>query len=235
MSLHPLDPHGSAPCELRDRLGAERRGWPFLVYRDRHDRQVIVELGGERERVVIGRRSASDVALVWDPEVSRMHAAIERIGRDWVLCDEGLSHNGTWVNGERLHGRRTLRDGDMVAVGDTRIAFCAPAAESSAEHTRTAAEAARPPAVTPAQRRVLLALCRPLEGRRVRRPGVQPRDRGRAHDHRRHGQGDALAPVRGLRPRGGAPESEARGARPARARERARAPRRALTAHGRGR
>ena len=164
MSLHPLDPHGSAPCELRDRLGAERRGWPFLVYRDRHDRQVIVELGGERERVVIGRRSASDVALVWDPEVSRMHAAIERIGRDWVLCDEGLSHNGTWVNGERLHGRRTLRDGDMVAVGDTRIAFCAPAAESSAEHTRTAAEASRPPAVTPAQRRVLLALCRPLEG-----------------------------------------------------------------------
>ena len=164
MSLHPLDPHGSAPCELRDRLGAERRGWPFLVYRDRHDRQVIVELGGERERVVIGRRSASDVALVWDPEVSRMHAALERIGRDWVLCDEGISHNGTWVNGERLHGRRTLRDGDMVAVGDTRIAFCAPAAESSAEHTRTAAEAARPPAVTPAQRRVLLALCRPLEG-----------------------------------------------------------------------
>ena len=164
MSLHPLDPHGSAPCELRDRLGAERRGWPFLVYRDRHDRQVIVELGGERERVVIGRRSASDVALVWDPEVSRMHAALERIGRDWVLCDEGLSHNGTWVNGERLHGRRTLRDGDMVAVGDTRIAFCAPAAESSAEHTRTAAEAARPPAVTPAQRRVLLALCRPLGG-----------------------------------------------------------------------
>ena len=164
MSLHPLDPHGSAPYELRDRLGAERRGWPFLVYRDRHDRQVIVELGGERERVVIGRRSASDVALVWDPEVSRMHAAIERIGRDWVLCDEGLSHNGTWVNGERLHGRRTLRDGDMVAVGDTRIAFCAPAAESSAEHTRTAAEASRPPAVTPAQRRVLLALCRPLGG-----------------------------------------------------------------------
>ena len=162
MSRHPLDPHGSGPAELRDRLAAERRGRPFLIFRNGEDRQVIVELAGDRDRLVIGRRSASDVALPWDPEVSRVHAALEAVGRDWVLCDEDLSHNGTWVNGERVRGRRRLRDGDMLAVGETYIAFCAAEAGSSADPTRTAADAGGPVAVTPAQRRVLVALCRPL-------------------------------------------------------------------------
>jgi hypothetical protein len=164
VSRHPLDPHGSAPVELRDRLLAERRGRPFLLYRDGRRCQVIVELPAERERLVIGRRSSSDVALAWDPEVSRLHAALERVGRDWVICDEGLSHNGTWVNGERVRGRRTLRHGDMVAVGDTPIAYCAPDAGSSSDPTRTAAEARARLAVSPAQQRVLRALCRPFAG-----------------------------------------------------------------------
>ena len=43
------------------------------------------------------------------------------MGADWVLCDDGLSHNGTFVNGERVRGRRRLRDGDVVAVGATQI------------------------------------------------------------------------------------------------------------------
>ena len=38
-----------------------------------------------------------------------MHAALERVGDAWALIDDGLSHNGTWVNGERLIGRRRLR------------------------------------------------------------------------------------------------------------------------------
>ena len=33
-----------------------------------------------------------------------MHAELTRIGDDWVVCDEGLSHNGTFVNGERVRG-----------------------------------------------------------------------------------------------------------------------------------
>ena len=170
MTQHPLDPHGSAPGELRDRLSAERRGRPFLVYRDGEGRQVILELAADRQRVVIGRRSSSDLALAWDPEVSRVHAALDRVGRDWVLWDEGLSHNGTWVNGERVHGRRTLRDGDVVGVGETQIAFCVPDAGSSSASTRTAADTRGPVALTPAQRRVLVALCRPLGGGRYAAP-----------------------------------------------------------------
>jgi DNA-binding CsgD family transcriptional regulator len=167
---HPLESHGSAPAELRERIAAERRGSPFLVYRDAGGRQVIVELDADHDRVAIGRRASSDVALDWDPEVSRVHAELERIGRDWVVCDDGLSHNGTWVNGERVHGRRRLRGGDVIAVGETLIGFCAPGGGSAAESTRTAVQPSGRVEMTPAQRRVLVALCRPLAGGRFAGP-----------------------------------------------------------------
>ena len=31
-----------------------------------------------------------------------MHAALERTGEEWTLVDDGLSHNGTYVGGERV-------------------------------------------------------------------------------------------------------------------------------------
>ena len=36
------------------------------------------------------------------------------MGADWVICDDGLSHNGTFVNGERVRGRRRLAAGDVL-------------------------------------------------------------------------------------------------------------------------
>src|SRR4029079_10609607 len=135
---------------------------PFLLYRDGAGEQVVLELDAARERVSIGRRTSNDVALPWDGEVSRVHAELRRMRGYWVVCDEGLSHNGTFVNGERVRGRRRLRGGDAITVGDTLIAYCAPeSASSAATH---AADRGGAPALTPAQRRVLTALCRPLEG-----------------------------------------------------------------------
>jgi pSer/pThr/pTyr-binding forkhead associated (FHA) protein len=158
----PLDRWVAAPAELREQIQAEGRGTPFLLYRDGDDRQVILELGDDRQRVTIGRRQASDVSLEWDTEVSRLHAEIERVGSSWVLCDEGLSHNGTRINGERVHGRRRLRDGDVLAVGETLIAYCTPAEDATGSApTRTAQHARADLALSPAQRRVLTALCRP--------------------------------------------------------------------------
>jgi pSer/pThr/pTyr-binding forkhead associated (FHA) protein len=166
----PLDPHSARPAELATRIQAERRGDPFLLYRDGEDRQVIVELPGDRNRVTIGRRAASDVPLTWDPEVSRLHAELERIGADWVVCDEGLSHNGTFVNNERLHGRRRLRGGDILALGRTTLAFCVPA-HTSPTATRTSRQVAAVE-VSPAQLRVLHALCRPLGEQRYAVPAA---------------------------------------------------------------
>jgi pSer/pThr/pTyr-binding forkhead associated (FHA) protein len=168
----PLEPHSAAPFELQQRLAVDRGRNPFLLYRDGADRQVIVELDGRRDRLAIGRRSSSDVALTWDPEVSRVHASVERLGQDWVLCDEALSHNGTWINRERVHGRRRLQAGDVIAVGDTLICFCVPGGTSTAAATRTAAHSPGAISVTLAQRRVLVALCRPLASGRYAAPST---------------------------------------------------------------
>ena len=160
MPRDPLARHTASPAELRERLAAERRGTPFLLYRDGNDRQVIVELPEDRGRLTIGRSPRSDVALRWDGEVSRLHAELERIGGDWLVSDD-LSRNGTFVNDDRLRARRVLRAGDLIRTGDTELAFFAPAG-GSVSATLTAAPAAAAPDLTPAQRRVLVALCRPL-------------------------------------------------------------------------
>jgi pSer/pThr/pTyr-binding forkhead associated (FHA) protein len=160
MPHSPLDSHVASAQELRQRIDAERAGAAFLLYRDAGDRQVIVLLDG-RDRVAIGRRPANDVALDWDSEVSRVHAGLELAGDEWTLVDDGLSHNGTYVHGERVIGRRRLRDGDVITVGATAIAFCAPS-EGSVSATVTSVGPHVGELLTPAQRRVLVALCRPF-------------------------------------------------------------------------
>jgi pSer/pThr/pTyr-binding forkhead associated (FHA) protein len=161
VSRDPLARHTASPVELRERLVAERRGTPFLLYRDGDDRQVIVELGEERTRLTIGRSPRNDVALRWDGEVSRLHAQLERIGGDWLVGDDDLSRNGTFVNGNRLRTRRVLRTGDVITTGETQLAFFAPTG-GSVSATATTAHAVAVPELTPAQRRVLVALCRPM-------------------------------------------------------------------------
>ena len=92
-------------------LDAERLGVPFLLYRDGGGTQVILALSGP---ITVGRRAERDVALPWDTEVSRLHAQLEPVGSDWIVVDDGLSRNGTHVNGERVNGRRRLKDGDRI-------------------------------------------------------------------------------------------------------------------------
>ena len=133
----------------------------FLLFDDAGGRQRIVELPHDRASVTIGRRPTCDVPLPWDDQVSRLHAQLIRLGADWVLCDEGLSHNGTYVNGEHVRGRRRLVAGDVVTVGNTPISLCAPDGPSTVKPTR---RRLREPVaeLTPAQQRVLVALSRPL-------------------------------------------------------------------------
>jgi pSer/pThr/pTyr-binding forkhead associated (FHA) protein len=148
--------------------GAERRaaaqgGGSFLVYRDGTGRQRIVVLDGRT--VTVGRDPGLDVALTWDAEVSRLHAHIERLGSRWVVVDDGLSRNGTWVNGQRVSGRQRLEDGDTVRCGSTLVTFSSPPpTDDAVSPTVTAADAARTVRVSESQRRVLVALCRPYKG-----------------------------------------------------------------------
>ncbi len=151
--------HRATPAELKERLEVERRGVPFLLYRDGDAAQQIQILGALRERLTIGRSAESDVPLAWDGEVSRVHATLEHVGDEWSFVDDGRSHNGSFVDGERVHGRRRLRNGDVIAVGRTTIVFRSPTGRESLQ-TATSQETAAP-VVSDAQRRVLVALCRP--------------------------------------------------------------------------
>jgi pSer/pThr/pTyr-binding forkhead associated (FHA) protein len=152
-------PHTSSPAEIEERIDADRRGTPYLLYRDGDGGQRILPLDGRGDRLTLGRDPSNDVPLPWDAEVSRAHAQLERVGAQWALVDDGLSRNGTFVNGERLRGRRRLTHGDVLRCGDTQLVFRAPLAASD---VTVAAGKAPPPPISDAQRRVLVALCRPF-------------------------------------------------------------------------
>jgi pSer/pThr/pTyr-binding forkhead associated (FHA) protein len=160
VTVDPSASHRSTPAELAERLEAERRGRPFLLFRDEEGLQRIVE-PGERDRLSIGRGGFNDVALPWDPKVSRVHAELASVGGAWVVEDDGLSRNGTFVNEQRINGRRRLRDGDVIRVGGAALRFSDPFASATTAMTVPDRQvAAAPP--SDAQRRVLVALCRPL-------------------------------------------------------------------------
>ena len=153
----------ATPAELQSRILAERTGMPFLVFRDGDGRQQIVRLTPECEKLVLGRdTAAADLPLHWDPTISRVHAVLQREGSAWTVVDDGLSSNGTWVNGTRLAGRRRLLDGDTLECGKVQLLFREPGSPGAGE-TLTDADRPQPrDLLTAAERRVLIALCRPL-------------------------------------------------------------------------
>jgi FHA domain len=150
--------HKRSPAELKAELEAERRGVPFLVWREPAGEQRLLEL--EPGRLTVGRDLGCDVCLADDEEVSRLHAELERVGSHWVLADHGLSRNGSFVNGERLLGERPLRDGDVLRFGTTQLRYRSPA-DAQGRSTRPAAGTPVAETLTPTQQRVLVALCRP--------------------------------------------------------------------------
>jgi hypothetical protein len=158
----PLAAHAATPAELRERIEAERAGVPFLVLRDGDGAQRLFVLDGAIDRVAVGRSPGNDIALQWDTEVSRLHAELERLGDEWTAADDGLSRNGSFVNGQRISGRHRLRDGDVLRVGRTQIAYRVPDASVSSP---TAVAGSRPelPELSATQRAVLAALCRPYK------------------------------------------------------------------------
>jgi pSer/pThr/pTyr-binding forkhead associated (FHA) protein len=154
-------PHDTTPAELKLRLEAERRGRPFLLFEDGGGRQVIRELP-DGASLTVGRRPDNDVPLEWDLEVSRVHARLEPVGGEWTVLDDGLSRNGTFVNGERVAGRRRLHDGDRLVFGETPVLFRSPGDGRWQSTAAVRLGGDRMP-LTPAQRRVAIALCRPLK------------------------------------------------------------------------
>src|SRR5690242_14847015 len=132
-----------------------------LVYRDDTGAQRFVPLDGETA-LTLGRGSACDVQLGWDERVSRVHAALDLVGSDWTLVDDGLSRNGTFLNGERLNGRRRLRDGDTFVLGSTSFRF-RDTDRPTTQLTKVGEQLVTAASLSPTQRQIVTALCRPYK------------------------------------------------------------------------
>jgi pSer/pThr/pTyr-binding forkhead associated (FHA) protein len=152
----------SSPAEIAARLQAERSAVPHVLLRDGGKVQLIVSLDPERGRLTIGRGEGSDIQVHWDRDASRVHAELERVGGVWTISDDGLSRHGTFVNGDRVTSRQRLRDDDVLRIGQTSMIFRDPLGAGLSETNMGGPELA-PPSVSEAQRRVLLALCRPYK------------------------------------------------------------------------
>lgn len=150
---------GQSPGELQAQIALERSGHPFVVFRDGEGAQHQHPLEGA-SRLTIGRDPTCDVVLR-DEEVSLVHAELVPIGSSWVVADDGLSKNGTFVGGTRVASRRRLRDRDVVRVGRTGILFRDPAG-GHPDSTAAASDTELAASLTPGQRRVLVELCRPF-------------------------------------------------------------------------
>ena len=157
--LMSLITHSLSPSERAAVLAAERDGGPFLVYRDAYGDLRIVPLAAT-DRVRVGRNAGNDVVLDGDAEVSRAHAVLESAAAGWTVVDDGMSRNGTYVNGERVRRHRRLADHDVLQVGATSILFRHPA--MVVDDSTVAALAPPEGRITQAERRVLVQLCRPL-------------------------------------------------------------------------
>lgn len=163
MSDDPLARHSLAAAELKQLLSAERAGDAFLAFRDEQGAlQLFAFAEGQAARetaTTVGRRAEADLSLAWDSEVSGLHAELHHIGGELAVVDDGLSTNGTYVNGQRISGRQRLRDDDRIRVGRTVLAYRA--AQATLVQETVAAGDLPKIELTDAQRRVLVALCRP--------------------------------------------------------------------------
>ncbi len=150
--------------ELKSERRLEVLGEPFLrliAHRDKNAEPAgtleLYSLGGATA-VSIGRGADNDLSIPWDPRVSEAHCRQVCVGGRWLLEDDGLSRNGTFLDGLRISRRERLIDGSQIRCGRTMIVFRDPLGTAKARTLTDEEESPVP--LTPAQRRVLVALCR---------------------------------------------------------------------------
>jgi hypothetical protein len=155
----PLARHSLSAAELKELMDVERVGEAFLAYRDGEGHLQFFSAHDRGETSTLGRRPETDLSISWDVEVSALHAELHHLGGEWTIVDDGLSTNGTYVDGQRISGRQRLRDGNRVRVGCTTLAYRA--AQATGVGQTVVAGDHRVLQLTDTQRRVLVALCRP--------------------------------------------------------------------------
>jgi adenylate cyclase len=127
MGEPPTRPHAARPPGA-ETLPASSPGVPAVRRKGPDVPRLEVQLpNGEREdfvldgsRITLGRHPANALR-VSDREVSKEHAAIQKVGAFFLVTDLGSS-NGTFVNGKRIRELR-LQEGDELVVGNSKFVF----------------------------------------------------------------------------------------------------------------
>ena len=104
----------------------------------------MIEIAGE---LLIGRSASGEGALGGDPELSRSHARVFAEPGGGLAVEDLGSTNGTFVNGERVSGARSLPPGSTLRMGRTDLLVEAveEAATAPAPSIPAAAPAPPPP------------------------------------------------------------------------------------------
>jgi DNA-binding NarL/FixJ family response regulator len=155
-------PQASRTAELKVVIGALRTGLPILVTRDQQAGQRVVVLEPDDKRLWVGRGVACDVRVANDQKASRCHAELVRVADGWAIVDDGLSRNGTFVDGKRIAGRRRLHDGEVVRLGASSLAYRVSVVSGAQTRPADDDDPLAVPDLTRKQRHVLVLLCRPL-------------------------------------------------------------------------
>jgi hypothetical protein len=85
-----------------------------------YEGQVIRDYPFRKGSITIGRRKDSTI-IFSNPEVSSLHARIDKIGADYILTDL-QSTNGTFVNGLKVLSHR-LSHGERISIGKNVLLF----------------------------------------------------------------------------------------------------------------
>jgi len=101
MPVMAFGPHAFSPEELVALLAAERRGRPFLAYRDGAGDLRLLPLEGVRWLPI--RLEGSDLALDWDAEY-RAGTRFEALGERWTVVGVWAVAQRCFLNGERVTG-----------------------------------------------------------------------------------------------------------------------------------
>jgi hypothetical protein len=84
-----------------------------------HEAGSVWELDAE---LLAGRSEDAQINLGTDGYASGRHARFMR-GQERDMVEDLGSTNGTFVNGEQLRGARPLQPGDVIALGETELAY----------------------------------------------------------------------------------------------------------------
>jgi predicted component of type VI protein secretion system len=112
-----------------------------LLIEDDEGEKSVVPLSSDE--IAIGRQQGNTVCLS-QRNVSRRHARLVVVNGGVYLEDLGSS-NGTRVNGERIEGRRKIRIGDLIQIGNYDLAIQESAEEPEQSSDRPPPLAASPP------------------------------------------------------------------------------------------